>query len=880
MALFLQQTDDDGPCARGSYYVGESGSSAGFDRVAEEGGAAGSGLYAVTCVRDGLPGSTAWGCVFACTIPTGWQWLGGDWTVRVKTAPFFGGVLSWTGIRIVRMNSSCVVQDILGELFGFAITCTNAVHTKTITGVDATTPEAGDHIGVLLQFRNGHPTLSQTINVTPDQVIDSPFEEITEVVITPAAAVLRLRPATPIMVRARLAPPPAIVRLEPVITAVRAVVMPDAAQIPLAPQPPRVSATVRPPAAVVRLRPVAARLAAVVRPLAAALRLEPVAASISAVVRRAAARLGIRPRTPRVTAETKPQPRDLNEDQCLASAAVSDCNAWQFGDPSAPACISCVPGPGGTIFGQERDCTLEPTSGSPAQTPLCVAIDPFPSARTVMDCPRGILLRPLPPAEPGDDVNWDVDLDVSPFYAGPGPFGTFCPPAQRPAREVNYKYYLQTRIALLVEPCHPFPCRNLRGGTWLCRAFLNHINGTGWQMWCNPLVHGAQGAGTPPDDVLLEERLLLLDPDAQTRQQMLVHFTTDGLTRCFQYEDQFCFTDKCRLESNTWMCIGANNPNGSPAYRQLSTLDRLFVSWSNDFGYSTNDGVYPHANPADVTLKNQALAMLRSYVEQLDAGGPGSSGAPPKAHARDESYESPQLNMWRHFETFAARPPVTLDGTADGAPVPITCTERITGAQFPATLRLSSVEVTLKISVERMPSWPSQPSGYIGARRAIGCIDLVLRCAVALEPEAFSVIWPFKLRGRPVAQGGTGDPFDLFAEDPQHPGQIHPQLRLLAPAGPGGARVPLVIPWRGLRGPAPFAVEPAFGSRGCLPPGGGAFVCCPTLYSINRAAWFGEFNDFENGGLNPQRYVGSVTTFVADLDHASPHVSGVFGCEC
>lgn len=177
MALYLQQTDTDGPCLRGSYYTGVTWSSAGFDRSASVNGSPGSGLYSVTCVRDGLPGSTAWGCVFACTIPNGYRWGSGDWVVRLRTTPFFGGVLYWTGLRIVRMSDACLEQDILGQDVGFSIECTNAVHERTIS-CSGTNPGSGDHIGVALQFTNEHPLQSQTIQVTPSQIIDCPFTRL------------------------------------------------------------------------------------------------------------------------------------------------------------------------------------------------------------------------------------------------------------------------------------------------------------------------------------------------------------------------------------------------------------------------------------------------------------------------------------------------------------------------------------------------------------------------------------------------------------------------------------------------------------------------------------------------------------------------------
>ncbi len=556
---------------------------------------------------------------------------------------------------------------------------------------------------------------------------------------------------------------------------------------------------------------------------------------------------------------------------CLAISQFTDCNVWVNGDPSKPACISCVTVGGGSTSPSERVCKLEVTDSSITVQPLADPFGPSPNGvRDFMECPRGMEVFPSLDNAP----NHDIHLRGGNFFAGPGNVSATCPPISPVTQFSEVRYHLQKDLKIEVDPCHPYACRNQFGGPWLCRAFINHERMKGWRMWCNPLISGDQGAGRPTDQELVAPRPILLELDTVQRQPMLVHFTMDGNgDPAFQYEDQWCFTKGCYTGTvfRTFDCIGAFHGSNPQAMAQLTNIDRLFVNLN--CSYSVDNTAFPHANPADVQIKNLVLLTLAKYVDQLDHQSPIQP-----AHIQDANYDDKSLNRWRHIDDFQSAPPgdpnrrpyppVTVDGTVGGQPIRITCKDPVTGQTFLASLRLSIVEIILHVSVERKPSWPRQVSDENGDRRAIGCVDLDLVLVLELDNSAYNVDWPFEFIGRSVAQGGTGNSRDLRVELPGSPGVEHPDIKLV-PRGPSGERVPLKISWRGLRHTAPYAREPIF-EPGFPKTNQWNTDCCPTLDAMNGALFFGELNDFnetESTGVLPQRYEGDIQIIV-------PHIRG------
>ena len=103
----------------------------------------------------------------------GVSWDAGTWTVRMNVTTANMNI-DLTEIHICRHNSACVTQESIGSATGLTIDCgTTGVKSQTVTG-SAVTPVAGDVVIVVFVFTNAAMTI-QSIGVTPDQNIDSPF---------------------------------------------------------------------------------------------------------------------------------------------------------------------------------------------------------------------------------------------------------------------------------------------------------------------------------------------------------------------------------------------------------------------------------------------------------------------------------------------------------------------------------------------------------------------------------------------------------------------------------------------------------------------------------------------------------------------------------
>jgi len=366
-------------------------------------------------------------------------------------------------------------------------------------------------------------------------------------------------------------------------------------------------------------------------------------------------------------------------------------------------------------------------------------------------------------------------------------------------------------------------------------------------VWCNVLVSGDQGAGTPSDSELAAPRAFdfILDHG----QIGLAHFTADGDAHCFPFEEQFCFTNECGPTfdfETVWECLGSEQ--GGAGYKQLTDLDRMFVAL--DIKMSTDQDAYPMFNPADVTLKNQVFATLSSYLDQLDSPG----------HGRSANYDDAGINLWQHSESFSAppppgdprpqSPPVTVDGTRAGTPVDIQCQIAHTDIYLPAELTLDEVNVFLNMSVEHQPGAIAS-NGSALPRRMLGQINIRITTRVKLKPQAYAMAAPFTFID-------PADPFDLRIEDGANPGSLHP-VAFLIPRGPDDCRIPLTQRWQGTRGYHPYAKEPAY--RDLIYSKFKSTICRGGMYAMDGEAFFGEV-DHHYDPTGPQRYDGSVTVFV------------------
>jgi len=522
---------------------------------------------------------------------------------------------------------------------------------------------------------------------------------------------------------------------------------------------------------------------------------------------------------------------------CVDGLKRVPCNTWIDGDPSKPGCIACEPDNLGDTFAfGQRPCVIEFVLSTRRQKQLCNTFGIGGSLGAMFN-PRGYNVS-------YQTGHHDIEGNALPFFAGPGgdPNGTY----------FAVRYYLTPDVSLLVDPCHPGFCPfGFNPAPHLCRAVLCHLSGVAWKLWCNPLISGDQGAGTPSDAVLTAPRAIRFSLDVHG-QIGLVHFLTDGRGHCFPFEEQFCLTEACgpTVEFETvWECLGTEA--GGAGFDQLTELDRLFIQL--DIKMAADQTTYPMFNSADVTLKNQALSTLSSYLDQLDRNG----------HSRTRRYDSPAINLWSHSESFSAppppgdprqiSPPVTVDGSRGGTPIDIQCQINGTNIYLPAQLTLDEVNVRLNMSVQAQPG-VNQSNGSALPRRALGNVDIDLSCRVKLLPAAYDMAAPFTFLT-------PSDPFDLRLEDGAHPGTLHPTAFII-PRGHDASRVPLHLHWRGVRGHHPYAKEPAF--QNTIFNNSKSVVCRGGIQAMHGATFFGEI-DHHYDPDGPQRHEGSVTVLMESL---------------
>lgn len=577
------------------------------------------------------------------------------------------------------------------------------------------------------------------------------------------------------------------------------------------------------------------------------------------------------------------------ETQCEGAAKTNQpglCNNWTTADMSEPKCISCAPQQG-TTPALEADCilTVGDTSGSSTQNAkvVCFAAGVEPTFRVGELCPHSFLVMPhsdIPPP-PGFNLNLDIELDAKVFFAGPDDLSVggldhvcFVDPGPDPLHGINppgfvsiVHYHLQDVLTVDVDPCHPFSCSTgpFQGeiNAWLCRAFVNNEQGSGWRIWCNPIIHGALDAGIPPISVLVAPRPLDLFPDKRNRQPMLVEFQS-SVGSCFQYANQFCFTDNC----NTGDKIDCIKNTGFRATEQVTALAALDVAFSGQI--NTDPQAFPHTNFDDVNIQNAVLKTVSAYRFQV-------------RHSGGEIFDSASLNAWNVFEFFLANtindpnaitkhvalPQITTDGVSEsngGSKIKITCVEPFTNTIFEATLRMFSVSITANLNVERRLFPGDFPGAPEGLWRMMGSVNVVAQVVVFLEPSAYQVNWPFRFLGRP--NGPSPAQSDLRVEDPRTPGVEHPLIKVI-PKGPFGGRIPQrpdFIVWRGLNAITPYGTEPTWRVHNTAFISGINQSCCGVLKTIHTSPVFGEVSDFRATPLSsrPQLYTGSMSFILPD----------------
>jgi hypothetical protein len=173
VAVSFQQTDTASACSLTGSGPFCSTNSEGIskDRQATVGGLAGSTAQSVTILASQIDFDYV---SFECLVPDGYVGSAGSWVVRMNVTTANSN-LTWDGLTLCRVNSSCVSQQtVLATTNGLGILLsTTGVKSTTQTG-SAVSLSSGDRIIAILAISNGVAS-SQAFSFTPNQLIDSPF---------------------------------------------------------------------------------------------------------------------------------------------------------------------------------------------------------------------------------------------------------------------------------------------------------------------------------------------------------------------------------------------------------------------------------------------------------------------------------------------------------------------------------------------------------------------------------------------------------------------------------------------------------------------------------------------------------------------------------
>lgn len=168
--MAINYTQTDSAIIAGIYCSGGASSANDIARTAVDGGTAGTGTPSVIATASGVSEALL---NFEITPAGGTSWDAGTWTVRLNVTTANMNV-TLVAIWICRVDSSGVNQATIGSATGLSISVgTTGVKSQTVTG-SAQTPAAGDMVEVVFLFSNGAMS-SSSLNIKPDQNIDSPF---------------------------------------------------------------------------------------------------------------------------------------------------------------------------------------------------------------------------------------------------------------------------------------------------------------------------------------------------------------------------------------------------------------------------------------------------------------------------------------------------------------------------------------------------------------------------------------------------------------------------------------------------------------------------------------------------------------------------------
>jgi len=428
-----------------------------------------------------------------------------------------------------------------------------------------------------------------------------------------------------------------------------------------------------------------------------------------------------------------------------------------------------------------------------------------------------------------------LDMDLRSWHTQAGEFepGQRIPLGIAQARHAGgHAKFFCGSFRVLVCPCHEQDhCPGAPSSPhWLCHWRVTN-DARYWALECNGVWSKDRWISDPNDpdgsyddppgshDPRHEHDRRPIEVYTDSRRQIIYVDCSLHGSACFPLLNAYCFTAGSPFYAEDqwshiriWGSIGNSRRIRVVALQWLA-CELLELRMTYEYGQGTR---YPHHTPQTMERRNDVLAAYESAFD--DITNPGKRiylmHYPPN-ETNPLGYQDPGLNRWESLEEDLGLTVVRRDGDDAGEPIELTVFAHYSGIEFPARLELTTARLTMYLNVERYHRYigAQAPPGYsrLFGHRLGATADLVLSCRVRLQPEAYQV------------EGLTflcpTDRYDLRFEDPDNPGAEHP-TEFAVVKGPNGERVPLVVRWRGCRGPWPYAkgwdprynVDPAAGA--------------------------------------------------------------------
>lgn len=174
-ALLFQQEDTVSVCGKIAACTSLNDGNATIDRLCVNGGTAGTGTPQIKI--NNAPAAPGDRQVYFEMVPGVIDWATGDVVVRLNVVTAAGSLAVWTETHVCRINNGCTNQETLGTLTGQTTDITTTgVKTHTVP-IIATTALTDDKLYIILVFDSDGAHGSTAMNITPNQLIDTPIDD-------------------------------------------------------------------------------------------------------------------------------------------------------------------------------------------------------------------------------------------------------------------------------------------------------------------------------------------------------------------------------------------------------------------------------------------------------------------------------------------------------------------------------------------------------------------------------------------------------------------------------------------------------------------------------------------------------------------------------